>query len=51
MVSCCFQDKNDSYLAMSDFIAPIETNINDYIGLFVTSAGFGIDKCVKDYEK
>jgi 5-methyltetrahydrofolate--homocysteine methyltransferase len=37
-------------LALADFIAPKETGVNDYIGTFAVSAGFGIDARVKNYE-
>ena len=37
-------------LALADFIAPKDTGINDYIGTFAVSAGFGIDTRVKNYE-
>ena len=37
------KDSHDDspYLSLADFIAPIESGITDYIGLFVVSAGFG----------
>ncbi|MDR4518718.1 MAG: methionine synthase [Nitrosomonas sp.] len=35
---------------LSDFIAPKETGIKDYIGLFAVSAGFGIDERIKAFE-
>ncbi|WP_347157553.1 methionine synthase [Pontibacter chitinilyticus] len=37
-------------LAFSDFIAPKETGIPDYIGGFAVSVGFGIEKLVDKYE-
>ncbi|MFD2514090.1 methionine synthase [Pontibacter locisalis] len=37
-------------LAFSDFIAPKETGVQDYIGGFVVSAGFGIEKLLEKYE-
>ena len=36
--------------SLSDFIAPKEAGIPDYIGLFVVSTGFGIEKYIKEYE-
>lgn len=36
--------------ALADFIAPKETGIQDTIGLFAVSSGFGIDERVKAYE-
>ncbi|MEJ8804374.1 methionine synthase [Pontibacter sp. H249] len=37
-------------LAFSDFVAPKETGVQDYIGGFVVSAGFGIEKLLEKYE-
>ncbi|MCC9165467.1 methionine synthase [Pontibacter harenae] len=37
-------------LAFSDFLAPKETGVQDYIGGFVVSAGFGIEKLIEKYE-
>ncbi len=34
---------------LSDYIAPIETGIQDYIGAFAVSAGFGVDELVLAY--
>jgi 5-methyltetrahydrofolate--homocysteine methyltransferase len=37
-------------LALADFIAPLETGIDDTIGLFAVSSGFGIDERVHAFE-
>ena len=37
-------------IALADFIAPKETNIDDYIGTFCVSTGFGCDEKAKLYE-
>ncbi len=37
-------------LALADFIAPKDTGVEDYIGAFVVSTGFGLDKVVADFE-
>ncbi|GAB3824670.1 hypothetical protein GCM10028895_33330 [Pontibacter rugosus] len=37
-------------MAFSDFIAPKETGVADYIGGFAVSAGFGIEKLIEKYE-
>ena len=37
-------------IALADFIAPKETNIDDYIGTFCVSTGFGCDEKAKQYE-
>jgi len=44
--------KRDGFpnLALSDFIAPKNSNIKDYIGLFCVSSGFGCDELCKNYE-
>lgn len=38
-------------LALSDFIAPKTTGIQDYIGAFVVTSGIGIDEHVERFEK
>lgn len=38
-------------LSLSDFIAPLESGITDYIGAFAVTAGIGIEKWVEQYEK
>ena len=45
-----FKDPVDPYFSISDFIAPKETGVKDYIGLFVTSI-FGAEDLVKKYEE
>jgi cobalamin-dependent methionine synthase I len=30
----------DAFVAMADFVAPKESTITDYIGMFAVSAGF-----------
>ncbi len=37
-------------LALSDFVAPVTSGINDYLGMFVVTAGHGTDALVKKYE-
>ena len=37
-------------IALSDFIAPKESKIEDYIGCFCVSTGFGSDELAKEYE-
>ena len=39
-----------AYIALSDFIAPKETGITDYVGCFCVSAGFGADEWAQKYE-
>ncbi|MBG8554276.1 methionine synthase [Hymenobacter guriensis] len=38
-------------LAFSDFVAPLETGRQDYIGGFAVTAGIGIEKLLDKYEK
>lgn len=35
---------------LADYIAPKETGIEDYIGMFAVAAGFGIDERIKAFE-
>ena len=47
------QTKNhvkNGYICLADFIAPKKTGIQDFIGTFAVSTGFGIDARVKAYE-
>jgi 5-methyltetrahydrofolate--homocysteine methyltransferase len=37
-------------MALSDFIAPKDSGIDDYIGCFCVSTGFGSDELSKEYE-
>lgn len=37
-------------IALADFIAPKESNIQDYIGLFAVTTGFGVEEKAKIYE-
>lgn len=42
---------NDApYLALADFVAPKESNVIDYVGMFAVTAGIGLDKLVKEFE-
>ncbi|MHC5308605.1 methionine synthase [Myroides sp. LJL116] len=38
-------------IALADFIAPKETNIQDYIGLFAVTTGFGVEEKAKIFEQ
>ncbi len=37
--------------ALADFVAPKETGIQDYMGCFCVTTGFGTDKIAKEFEK
>jgi 5-methyltetrahydrofolate--homocysteine methyltransferase len=39
------------YLALSDFIAPKDSGIIDYIGCFAVTTGIGIEEIIEKYEK
>jgi 5-methyltetrahydrofolate--homocysteine methyltransferase len=43
--------KQPANLALSDFIAPIDSQKADYIGAFAVTAGLGIDDLVKHYDQ
>ncbi len=42
--------KPNNNLALADFIAPKESGIADYIGLFAVTAGTGIEDALKEFE-
>ncbi|MBV6479627.1 MAG: Methionine synthase [Ignavibacteria bacterium] len=45
------KSNNIPNFALSDFVAPKESGIKDYIGGFAVTAGIGIEKWIKKYEK
>ena len=36
--------------SLSDFVAPIDSGVTDYVGAFAVTAGIGVDALVKKYE-
>jgi 5-methyltetrahydrofolate--homocysteine methyltransferase len=38
------------YMCLSDFVAPKESGVNDYVGGFTVTAGIGCDEVAKKYE-
>ncbi|PQB03644.1 methionine synthase [Aureitalea marina] len=40
-----------SNLALADFVAPIESGLQDHIGCFCVTAGFGADQLADSYQK
>ncbi|MGL5151038.1 MAG: methionine synthase [Clostridium sp.] len=44
------ENKDDVYLSLSDFIAPIESKIKDYLGAFIVTSGKEIDNISKEYK-
>jgi 5-methyltetrahydrofolate--homocysteine methyltransferase len=45
------KEGNDPYYALSDFIAPKETGLKDYIAMFATSAGFGLHEICQEFKE
>ena len=45
-------EKKDSLsnLCLSDFVAPVDSGISDYIGAFAVTTGIGIEKKLKEFE-
>ena len=41
----------EGYACLSDFIAPRESDVADYIGGFAVSVGFGVDEMCAKFEK
>jgi 5-methyltetrahydrofolate--homocysteine methyltransferase len=39
------------YLALADFVAPVDSGAKDYVGAFAVTAGLGADDLAKRYEK
>jgi len=44
-------DSDEAYMCLSDFVAPKDTGLSDYLGLFATSAGFGVKELCDKYSK
>lgn len=44
------KEKGVPNLCLSDFIAPVESNITDYLGAFAVTAGKGIEAKLKEFE-
>lgn len=45
------KETDEPYYCLSDFVAPKETGMQDYIGMFAVSTGFGCDELVAQYEQ
>lgn len=41
------ETKQEPHMCLSDFIAPVESGVTDYIGVFAVTAGFGCSKIVE----
>ncbi|MFN8255384.1 MAG: methionine synthase [Bacteroidales bacterium] len=44
-------EDNQDYYSLSDFIAPKESGLTDYLGTFAVTAGIGVDEWVKKFEE
>ncbi|HBM14803.1 MAG TPA: methionine synthase [Lentisphaeria bacterium] len=44
-------DGTEVYMSLGDFIAPKESRVEDYAGLFAATAGIGIDELEKEFLK
>ena len=44
------KSKDEPNFALADFIAPKETGVKDYIGMFAVTTGIGIEKLVEKFE-
>ena len=42
---------DNPYYALSDFVAPKETGIQDYVGMFLVTAGIGLKELIVQYEQ
>ena len=45
------KSKGEPNIALADFIAPKESGVRDYIGMFAVTAGIGIEKIIEKFEK
>lgn len=44
------QGEAQKYSCLSDFIAPKDIGVADYLGMFACSAGFGVEELAKEFE-
>ena len=40
---------SEQYVCMSDFIAPVSSGLDDYLGIFAVTAGIGVDSLKESY--
>ncbi|MBK7227362.1 MAG: methionine synthase [Ignavibacteriales bacterium] len=45
------KSKDEPNIALADFIAPKDSGVEDYVGMFAVTAGIGIEKLVTQFEK
>lgn len=41
---------DEPYTSLGDFVAPQDSDVKDYIGLFAVSAGFGLEEMIADFK-
>lgn len=44
------KENDEPYLALADFVAPKSSGVEDYIGMFTVSTGFGLDQMVAEFK-
>lgn len=44
------KDVDEPFFCQSDFIAPRDSGVKDYIGAFACSAGFGMENLITKYK-
>jgi len=45
------KSKDEPNIALADFVAPKESGVKDYVGMFAVTAGIGIEKLIKKFEE
>ena len=45
------KSKDKPYLALADFVAPRDSDVKDYIGMFAVTAGIGAEKLINEFKK
>ncbi len=45
------EERDEPNYSLADYIAPKETGLTDYLGLFAVTAGIGIEKKLEEFEK
>jgi len=45
-----FRDRGRPNLALADFVAPLSSGVQDYVGAFAVTSGHGVEQLAKDYE-
>jgi len=44
------KESDGAYLALADFVAPLDSGIKDYIGMFAVTTGIGADDLIEAYK-